>query len=176
MNRILIFTLLVLVILLTLIAVFGSKKEKKEQLLPIQVAPSYSPRPRQDRPQPPTSPSLLPTPSPSSTNTLQLIKVEPKEDLSLDHNPVTEIRFTFSEDIDLDNFLIDVSPDTQIRIIPDTSTHTYTISPKDFWPSGINTFTVNKGTKSLSGAILQDTFIYKINIQYPKNPPPDEDL
>lgn len=167
MNKILILTVGLLSLLFALYLIFAPKKAEKEQLPPIQVAPSYSPSPRISEPRPPPFPSQA----------LQIVNIEPKEDLSLGYNPVTEIKFTFSEDIDLDNFLLEVSPGTQIRITPDTTTHTYAISGKEGWPEGINTFTIKAGTKSLTGkTVLKDTFIYKINIQFPKNPPPDADI
>lgn len=170
MNRILIILLTILALLFILYFWLTPKKQQKEQLPPIPVAPSFSPRPSYYPRQ------FMPQPTPVNVTPLQVVSVEPKEDLSQDHNPVTEIKFTFSDDIDLDNFLLEVSPDTQIRIIPDTTTHSYTISPKQFWPVGTVTFTIKQGTKSLSGASLTDTFTYKINVQFPKNPPDDTEL
>lgn len=159
MNRILLILFIVLVLLLGIyffVILLAPKKEQKDILPPIQVAPSQSPK------------VTIPiSPLPSVKEGLKVVKVEPKENLSLGYNPVTEVKFTFSEDIDLSNFLIEVSPNTQIRIIPDATTHTYAISAKEGWPEGINTITIKAGTKS---------FVYKINIQYPKNPPPDADI
>lgn len=124
------------------------------------------------------SPTISPTPMPSPTTTgqLQVVSVEPVEDLSKNYNPVIEIKFTFNDDIDLDSFLLEISPNTQIRVIPDTKTHSYTISPKRFWPTGITTISIQKRTKSLKGYELDNTFTYKINIQLPENPPPDAQL
>src|SRR3989344_8031558 len=168
MNRILIIIVLLLSVLVLgsylFFMIFAPKGQGGP--LPILVAPSQSPYPY--------SP-LISSPAPLSVE-LKVVRVEPNEDLSLDHNPVTEIKFTFSEDVDLDNFLLEVSPNTETTVNPDITAHTYTISPKKFWPEGISTFTVTAGTKSLSGSVLKDTFTYKINVQYPKNPPADADL
>lgn len=122
------------------------------------------------------SPTVSLTPMPSPTGQLQVVSIEPLEDLSKNYNPVIEIKFTFNDDIDLDSFLLEITPNTQIRIIPDTKTHSYTISPKRFWPNGITTISIQKNTKSLKGYELNNTFTYKINIQLPKNPPPDAQL
>lgn len=174
MNRILliILTTLILALIFYFVVIsFLPRKAKKEQLPPIQVAPSFSPSPKQ-----PQYRQFMPLPTPADLKPLKVIKAEPPEDLSIDHNPVTQIRFTFTDDVSVDNFLLEISPDTKIEITPRTSTHTYTISAIDFWPTGINTFTIKKDTKSQSGSTLEETFVYKINIQYPKNPPPDEDI
>lgn len=171
MNKILILLTVVLVILIIGSLIFlGFNKPK----------PTQSPTPGPfiySTPifQSPTV-SLSPMPSPTQTGQLQVVSVEPLEDLSKNYNPVVEIKFTFNDDIDLDSFLLEISPNTQVRIIPDTKTHLYTISPKKFWPTGITTITIQKGTKSLKGYNLDETFTYKINIQLPENPPPDAQL
>lgn len=128
--------------------------------------------------QSPESPQLSPTPLPSITPSgqLKIVSVEPTEDSSKNYNPIIEIKFTFNDNIDLDSFLLEITPNTQIRVIPDTKTHSYTISPKKFWPTGITTIIIQKSTKSLKGYRLDDTFTYKINIQLPENPPPDAEL
>lgn len=176
MTRILIIGLIILIFILALFVVFGSKKQEKVQPPPILTAPSSSPQPGQNVFQTFNPRAKMPIPTSADLKPLQVVSVEPKEDLSRDHNPVTEVKFIFSDDIDLNNFLLTISPNTQITIIPDTATHSYTISPNTFWPDGITTFTIQQGTKSLKGATLESVFTYNINIQSPKNPPPDAEL
>jgi len=155
MNKILILLSSLLVILVIISIIFlGSSKTPQ---------PTTYPQP--------TFETSKPSPIP-----IKVVSVEPIEDLSKNYNPVIEIKFTFSDDIDLDNFLLEIDPNTQIRIIPDTKTHSYTISPKKFWPTGITTIVVKKGTRSLKGYVLDETFTYKINVQLPENPPPDAQL
>lgn len=143
-----------------------------------QVKPIQSPTPVVYPTPPYQSPVSFPSPLPTFTQKgeLNVIKVEPAEDLSKNYNPVTEIKFTFNDDIDLENFLLEISPNTQVSILPDTKTHSYTISPKKFWPAGITTINIHRGTRSLKDYELNNTFTYKINVQSPENPPPDANL
>jgi len=171
MNKILLVLLLslfgLLLVIYFVIQVFNPTQTKKIPPPPIQTAPSASPAP--------TPRQFMPQSTTSDLKPLQLVSVEPPENLDIDHNPITQIKFTFTDNVDMDNFLLEISPNTQIEITPQSTTHTYTISANDFWPIGLNIFTIKKGTKSQSGSSLQETFVYKINIQYPKNPPPDGD-
>ncbi len=167
---------LVILILISILLIFvrGSGPKKSTSQPPLLVAPSSSPAAF-------PSPSINPfakMPMFTSTNAipLEIISVEPKEDMSQEYNRVTQVKFIFSDDIDLDNFLLEISPNSKVTILPGSTPHTYIISPNTFWPQGISTFMIKQGTKSLKGGNLDSTFIYKINFQDPKNPPDNAEL
>lgn len=163
----------VILILLALNIIKGLSGSKKSTLpSPVLIAPSSSPT---ASPSPTFNPlARMPLPKPADLKPLQVVSVEPKEDLSRNFNPVTEVKFTFSDE--LADFPVDISPDTKVRVTTDTATHSYTISPISSWPNGITTFIVKQGVKSVRGATLESTFTYKINFQDPKNPPDDAAL
>lgn len=168
---------LVILILILVILVFvrsSSGPRKNSSQPPLLLAPSTSSVAV-------SSPSInpfakMPIFASASAIPLEIISVEPKEDLSQEYNRVTQVKFIFSDDIDLDNFLLEISPGSKVTILPGSTPHVYIISPNTFWPQGISTFTIKQGTKSLKGATLNSTFIYKINFQDPKNPPDDTEL
>ncbi len=110
--------------------------------------------------------------NPTNSNTqLQLIATDP-QDGSLDLTPITQISFTFSEQINERKFYYKTNPQTSSLI--STSDKTITITPKDVWPVGQNSITVYAETESTLGKQLSTPFTYSFVVQ--EIPFPDEEF
>ncbi len=129
-------------------------------------------------PQPPPviKASFAPSSKPNaSIKTLKLIAITPSEDISRVFLPIKQISLTFSEPMDPTTFFVKTSPsvETIITTQAKNNPNVIVITPPKTWQPGITTITVLPTTTSLSGAKLGQPIIYKINAQFPENPPPD---
>lgn len=162
MNKLLLITILTAGILiigfLFLLSFFGSKKTS-ESIKPV-IQASFAPSST--------------TATPTGVKTLKLTKVSPTEDTNQTYFPILQIYFTFSEPMNPATFIVNASPDEKIiaSLKPDDP-NTIIVSPDKNWQPGITTITISTDTISAKGARLNQPISYKVNTQFPKNPPPD---
>lgn len=169
MNRLILILALILAILvigsMILISLFGPKTKKPESPNPI-IQASFTPAPQRS-----TAPS--PTSSPVNKEPLKLIKINPPEDTTQTYFPIKQIFFTFNQTVDYKTVVAESSPDAKVvaSLDPDDP-NTIVLSPERIWQPGITTITIKSAT-SLNGGTLNEIITYKINTQFPDNPPAD---
>lgn len=163
MNRLFLILTLALAILvigsILFVPLFGPKKG----------APTPEPVIKSD-----FSPSPQSRPAPTSRQTLRLISVTPTEDTNQTYFPIKQIFFTFSEPMNPTTFVSEASPKVKmvITLKPDDP-NTVVVSPEEKWQPGITTIAILATTTSAAGSYLEKPITYKINTQFPENPPPD---
>ncbi|MFA5932646.1 MAG: hypothetical protein WCV81_00100 [Microgenomates group bacterium] len=98
----------------------------------------------------------------------------PSEDTSIIYFPNQQIGFTFNKSVDADSVIYSVTPNAPVNIKLDiNSNRTVVFTPKTTWQKGITTITILPQTKALDGQLLNQSFVYKLNSEFPSNPPAD---
>lgn len=107
---------------------------------------------------------------------LQILSVNPPENTQNVYFPITQIEFTFNQVVHPTDFIYEITPKTKVEVFEKKGFPTIiTISPEVDWPPGITTITITSSAQSLSGRKLNQSFRYRINTDYPKNPPADKE-
>lgn len=111
--------------------------------------------------------------TPSETK-LELTGINPEENTDINYLPVKQVFFSFNKPMNPGTFSVKIAPEAEILLsLKQNDSNTIVVSPQKNWQEGITTITVLSETTSADGAKLEESFSYKINSSFPKNPPPD---
>lgn len=147
--------MVLIVILLIGVSLFGKKRVSTP--IPPEV------------PTQPTSfsaPSLppLPTTRPNPSIPFKVMDVIPGNDPSIRHLPIKQVAFYFSQNISPADLKYTVSPQAPSQVFTEEGyPNMLIISPRPSWTRGITTITIQTSTKSSSGEVLSESYVYRLN-------------
>lgn len=161
MNKLLLIAILIAAILIIgfilLVSLFSPKKVP-EPVKPV-IQASFSPSP--------TSPS-------NQAGLLRLVTIDPREDTNQSYFPIKQVFFSFSEPMNPATVIVESSPSAKIiTSLEPGNPNTVVITPEKGWKPGITTIIISNTTTSANNKRLNQPIIYKINTQFPANPPGD---
>ncbi|MDO8498082.1 MAG: hypothetical protein Q7S61_06090 [bacterium] len=123
-----------------------------------------------------SAPSLTLTPSISLNRQLQITKINPPANTDKQYFPVTQITFTFNQEMGPSAFFYEVFPPTETVVLYGKSKNEIILSPEKAWTEGVTTITIKTPTTSLQGNLLGRDTEYILNTAYPQTIDPDIEL
>lgn len=121
------------------------------------------------------------TPTVSGHKPLMIVSAIPASTSAQAYLPITQVEFTFDQDVSAQNFYYSISPAVETEVFEkphgkafdttQTIPTTLILSPKTAWLEGLTTITIYPQTTAQNGAQLEKPFVYKLNTKFPEVDP-----